>query len=462
MADSANPTNPQSAQEGAEKSKERAAVKSVTSIPTGKVARAMKFAGTGAKVGGNYMKYYAKRAVGSDKQKAKDSLHEDNAEDIYGSLAQLKGSALKVAQMLSMDATVLPPAYTDKFQMAQYNAPPLSGPLVIKTFQKNVGKAPGEVFDVWGKEAFAAASIGQVHEAQRNGEKLAVKVQYPGVADSIQSDLKLVKPFAARLFKLKDKEMRRYMREVEDRLVEETDYELELERSVTISKACEDIEGITFAKYYKDLSGPRVLTMSFVEGVPLGEFVKTNKDQELANSLGQTMWDFYERQLHHLKMTHADPHPGNFIVTPDNQLCCLDFGCVKEMPDDFHADYFALINPENFGSKERLEPILERLEIVLPTDGAEEKKFFYETFQELAAMLAQPFVQGNFDFSDDAYFQKLFAFGEEKGKIAQKKGFNGARGVPHLIYLNRCHYGLYNILHVMKAKVNTGGVPVIA
>jgi len=106
--------------------------KSLDSIPTSKVKRAAKIIGTSAKVGGNYIKYFAKKSINSSL--TKDSLHEENAKDIYKSLSEMKGSALKVAQMMSMDNSVLPKAYQDKFSMAQYNAPPLSYPLILKTF----------------------------------------------------------------------------------------------------------------------------------------------------------------------------------------------------------------------------------------------------------------------------------------------------------------------------------------
>jgi len=162
-------------------------------IPTSKMERAMKLVGAGAKIGGNYLKYYAKKTLNADT--TKEELHTNNANDIYQSLSQLKGSALKVAQMLSMDKNLLPRAYTDKFALSQYSAPPMSGPLVVRTFQKSVGKSPFDVFDQFETQCTAAASIGQVHKAQKDGKTLAVKVQYPGISDSIQSDLKMVKPW---------------------------------------------------------------------------------------------------------------------------------------------------------------------------------------------------------------------------------------------------------------------------
>ena len=121
-------------------------MKSVNKIPTSKVQRASKLIKTGAKVGGNYVKYYANRVTKS-KEEANQILNADNAEDIYDGLKDLKGSALKVAQMMSMDKSILPKEYVEKFSLSQFSVPPLSGPLISKTFKQNFGKNPQELFD---------------------------------------------------------------------------------------------------------------------------------------------------------------------------------------------------------------------------------------------------------------------------------------------------------------------------
>jgi len=228
------------------------------SIPVSKVQRAAKFISTGARVGGNYVKHYAKKVVNPSLDK--EELHKNNASDIYNSLSELKGSALKVAQMMSMDKNLLPRAYQDKFTMAQYSAPPLSFPLVVKTFQKYFSKSPEQIFDTFTKSAANAASIGQVHKASKAGQSLAVKIQYPGVADSVSSDLKLVRPFALRLLNMNERELDHYMAEVEEKLLEETDYILEIQRSREISIACSQIPNLKFPTYYDELSSDRIIT----------------------------------------------------------------------------------------------------------------------------------------------------------------------------------------------------------
>lgn len=168
-------------------------------IPVGKVKRATRFLKTGAKVGGNYVKHYAKKAVGAGDE---EELHHNNAQDIYDSLAEMKGSVLKVAQMMSMDRQALPTAYLEKFAEAQYQTPPLSYPLIVNTFKKTFGCAPEELFDEFSRSALNAASMGQVHQARVGEKKLAVKIQYPGVADSVRSDLRMAYPLAKSLLRM--------------------------------------------------------------------------------------------------------------------------------------------------------------------------------------------------------------------------------------------------------------------
>ena len=151
-------------------------MKTIDKIPTSKIQRASKLVSTGAKVGVNYLKYYGDKITKTELE-AKDRLNKNNAEDIYDGLKTLKGSALKVAQMLSMEKSILPQAYVEKFSLAQFSVPPLSAPLVSKTFKTYFGKTPNDIFDSFNLNSVNAASIGQVHLAKKDGKKLAVKIQ---------------------------------------------------------------------------------------------------------------------------------------------------------------------------------------------------------------------------------------------------------------------------------------------
>jgi predicted unusual protein kinase regulating ubiquinone biosynthesis (AarF/ABC1/UbiB family) len=427
-------------------------MKSQDKIPTGKVARATEFVKTGVKIGGNYVKHFAKKLV--DKNTSKDELHEANAEDIYASLSQLKGSALKVAQMMSMDRSILPSAYKDRFQMAQYSAPPLSGPLVVKTFQKYFGKSPQQLYDKFEMDAINAASIGQVHRAWKDGKMLAVKVQYPGVAASISADLKMVKPFAVSLLGLNEADVDNYTKEVEERLLEETDYLLELNRSMEISKSCSHIPNLVFPKYYSELSCERVLTMDWMPGKHLPEFLATNPDQETRNRIGQALWDFYDFQIHQLKKVHADPHPGNFLIQEDGLLGVIDFGCIKVIPEQFYKPYFKMVNPHILYNEAIREKTFYELEIYKADDSAKEKEFFGEIFTRMSELLTRPFQTDTFDFGDDTYFDEIYELGENLSKMKEVRESRVARGSRHTLYINRTYFGLYSLLNQLKANIS--------
>lgn len=426
-------------------------MKTIDSIPTGKISRATRLVRTGVKVGINQLKYYGDTLV--DPQNAKEKLNQNNASDIYDGLKNLKGSALKVAQMLSMEKNILPKAYVEQFSLAQFSVPPLSAPLVRKTFFKYFGKHPEDLFDTFNSKSIAAASIGQVHQATKHGKELAIKIQYPGVADSISSDLAMVKPVAIKMFNIKGKDSDKYFEEVEQKLLEETDYILEVKQSQQMVADCKHIEHLIFPDYYPDLSNHRIITMDWIDGEHLSEFTKVNTNKVLSDKLGQALWDFYMYQMHELKRVHADPHPGNFLVTPKGELVAIDFGCIKAIPDSFYIPYFELAIPENINNPEMFTEKLYELEILTPTDTPEEIAFFSTLFHEMLSLFTQPMHNETFDFSDETFFSKVADLSEKYSKDTQLRKMNGNRGSKHFLYINRTFFGLYNLMNDLGAKV---------
>ncbi len=426
-------------------------MKTLDRIPTGKIERASKLISTGAKIGVNYLKYYGEKITKTEDE-AKGNLNKNNASDIYDGLKELKGSALKVAQMLSMEKNILPAAYVEKFSLSQFQVPPLSAPLVAKIFKNYFGKKPTELFDRFNPDSSNAASIGQVHKAWKDGKELAVKIQYPGVSDSISSDLAMVKPIAMKMFNIKGKNSDQYFKEVEDKLLEETDYELELQQSLEIRKSCENLPNLAFPNYYPDLSNGKIITMDWMHGKHLSTFCEANKNPELANKVGQSLWDFYMFQIHSLRKVHADPHPGNFLVSEDGTLVAIDFGCMKSIPEDFYFPYFDLSVRENLENKAFFDQKLLELEIIREDDSPEEKEFFTQIFYELLYLFTTPFQQENFDFSDNAFFEAIADLGQKYAKNTQMKGRNANRGSKHFIYMNRTFFGLYSLMHDINSK----------
>ena len=425
-------------------------MKRLDSIPVSKIDRVSKLVTTGVKIGGNYLKYYGQKMV--NPETTKDGLHENNATDIYDGLKELKGSALKVAQMLSMEKNLLPQSYVEKFSLSQFSVPPLSGPLVIKTFKKYFGVEPHVLFDEFSADSVNAASIGQVHKAKKGGKELAVKIQYPGVRDSIGTDIAMVKPIALRMFNLKGTSDE-YFQEVEDKLMEETDYTLELEQSESVRLDCAKLENLRFPKYYPELSCEKIITMDWMKGIHLSEWCKQEHSQEDRDKVGQALYDFYMYQIHGLKKFHADPHPGNFLVDDEANLIAIDFGCMKQLPQEFYTPYFELIQPETLDNERVFVQKLTQLDVLKPDDKPDETVYFKELFHELLSVFVEPYRHQNFDFSQEDFSNAIAGLSERFANDKNIRKMNTNRGSKHFIYVNRTFFGLYSLLFDLKARI---------
>ena len=273
------------------------------------------------------------------------------------------------------------------------------------------------------------------------------------MANSISSDLALVKPIAIRMFNLQGKDSDKYFKEVEDKLIEETNYLLELKQSQEVVEACKKIENLVFPNYYPEYSSEKIITMDWMTGIHLSEFTNKNANQKIANKIGQALWDFYMYQIHILRKVHADPHPGNFLVSSKNELVALDFGCMKQIPNEFYVPYFELINKEVIDNKKLFAAKLFELEILRVDDSKEEIEYFTQMFYDLLSLFTQPFQSETFDFSDEEFFGNIAQLGERFSKDTNLKKMNGNRGSKHFIYMNRTFFGLYNLMFDLKAKI---------
>jgi predicted unusual protein kinase regulating ubiquinone biosynthesis (AarF/ABC1/UbiB family) len=193
--------------------------------------------------------------------------------------------------------------------------------------------------------------------------------------------------------------------------------------------------------------------MDWIEGKMLPEFLKTNPSQEIRNKIGQAMWDFCLFQMKVLRRVHADPHPGNFIVDAENNLCVIDFGCVKEIPSDFFDSYFQLLDPTLLDDKIRLLALYKTLDLLREEDTEAEQKILIATFEEMILLLGKPFRQPSFDFGDDDFFKKIYNMGENIAKDKEIRNMNNARGPKHSIYVMRTMFGIYGLLNQIKAEV---------
>jgi len=417
-------------------------------FPSSKYDRGKIFAKTGLKVGTNYAKHYLKNLRGADSNRNSE-FYNQTAQQIFSEFTKLRGTALKIAQSLSIDQGLLPDEFSEVMTQAQYSVPPINRSLVRSIIKRELGDYPESLFESFDTEAIAAASIGQVHAARlKTGEKVAVKIQYPGVRDTIASDLGLAKSLFKRFIKNKD-ELEEYFEEIESTLRLETDY---INEGETIDRFHERFSTDRFEtpRWIEEFSTERVLTMSYLEGEHLKEFLKRDPSQEEKNSFGQKIWDFFHEQVRQSDEIHADTHPGNFLLTKEGKLGIIDFGCVKNFPNEFFRDYLLLLPTHLERDLDKIKALYNRLDVLKgdPETDEKEKKYF-EFCLNYGFTFAMPYESDTFDFGDPEYKELI------RGYTKNAPIGNEARGNKHFLYSTRVHLGLYHFLMKLGATIET-------
>ncbi|WP_138430631.1 ABC1 kinase family protein [Fodinibius saliphilus] len=419
-------------------------------FPSSKLERGKIFAKTGLKVGTNYAKRYLKKSVGKkESEEEGKEFHTKNARHVFNEFTKLRGTALKIAQSLSMDDGMLPEEFAEVMSESQYSVPPINKALARSIIRKELGDYPEKLFAEFNPEAFAAASIGQVHEARlKNGQKVAVKIQYPNVKNTIHSDMAMAKTLVNRVIS-GNGSFDEYFEEIEETLMEETDYHQEAEYLEYFHNRFSEGAVIT-PEYIKELSTEKVLTMSFIEGHHLKEFLADNPSQEKKNHFGQLLWDFFHDQVEQRDFIHADTHPGNFFFREDNKLGVIDFGCVKKFSEEFTHNYMKLLPTHLEQDEQKIRKLYKQLDIIKenPKNPAKEEEFF-QFCKAYGDIFAQPYMGNEFDFGDREFKENLTRFAKE---LPIK---NEPRGDKNFIYSTKVHMGLYNILMKLQAQIDT-------
>jgi len=430
-------------------------------LATGKLARSAITGLTAAKVGIKHVAHKSRRAL-SNQVNGEEGQHAHEVELgklLFGALSQLRGTALKVSQMLSMEANLLPEGIRSELAKSCYQVPPLNKAHLHKVFTRQFGKPADEVFASFEQEAFAAASLGQVHRAvTHEGLTVAVKIQYPGIAASIDSDMKILRGLLRTLSATTDllpkmSVITQVLDEIEARLREEVDYEFEAENTKWFQKHIKTFD-LQTPEVLKEHSGKQVITTTFLEGQHLDEWLKGNPSRKERNHYGQLLFDHFIHSAFELGRLHADPHPGNYLFMPGWCLGLIDFGCVKTISPAFPAGIAevlsALISDHNTPDPERVLRAYQSHRLLsFDLEVEEFETTVKPTLQPIIDWLIEPFTEDNFDFSKrNAYpnFQKI------NTKVTAKylKGMQNDQ-----IYFDRSFFGIMHLLEQIGATVNT-------
>lgn len=378
---------------------------------TSRTGRFIRLAGMTASVASRYAGERARRFVGAEEDEQRRSENYTRmAEQIADTLGDLKGAVMKVGQIASQTQDFLPREFSDALQRLQKEAPPMPFEIITQQIERELGKPVNELFADIDEEPYAAASIGQVHRAvTHDGQSVIVKVQYPGVDDSCDSDLKQLR-MALRLgglLKLPRESVDQLFAEIRVRLQEELDYENEARNIELFRGFHRDDEGLVIPAVLPELSSRRVLTMEFVEGDHVSQVTPERYPQETINALGHRLFKTMADQLFRFQCIHGDPHAGNFAFRPDGSLILYDFGCIKKLkPEIVQAYRNAIVSA--------LEEDYPALDLCLIALGArvEDKPALDEAYYAMwRDILIQPFSSRDapYDFSQADLHQQVAA-----------------------------------------------------
>ena len=320
-------------------------------ITAGRARRMLSVGGLTTSVGGSYLWQALKRPFQSTTQREATLLdtHIRNARRVVERSKELRGAFMKMAQLLSMRQDLFPAEALEVLSVVQSSVPPMSWAKVRRVLTAELGGPPEERFASIEHEAFAAASLGQVHRAElRGGRPVVVKVQYPGVADTVHQDIKNVRALVrvfdsiARDVMRQDVDSKAVVRELEERLAEELDYRREADNVERFRTLLASDHEVIIPRVHRKLSAGRVLTMDRLEGYPLQDIMAPGVDQELKDWVGVKLFRLLWRQLLEFGVLHADPHPGNYLVTHHPRIGILDFGSVRVFERQVRLGYLRM------------------------------------------------------------------------------------------------------------------------
>jgi predicted unusual protein kinase regulating ubiquinone biosynthesis (AarF/ABC1/UbiB family) len=293
--------------------------------------RALRYARVGRAVGGLAARLAGQRYLGLNIDR------ESHAEDLKIALGGLKGPLMKVAQILSTIPDALPSEYADKLAELQANAPAMGWSFVRRRMATELGPDWRQLLAEFAREATAAASLGQVHRATGlDGEDLACKLQYPDMSTVVEADLRQLK-LVFSIYRRYDKAIdpTEVHKELSARLHEELDYRREARHMRLYDQMLAGEPEVHIPKVFDALCGDRLLTMSWLEGVPLMDYIGAHDAAEDRNRVALNMFRAWYVPLYNFGVIHGDPHMGNYTVREDGSINLMDFGCIRVFKPSF-------------------------------------------------------------------------------------------------------------------------------
>jgi predicted unusual protein kinase regulating ubiquinone biosynthesis (AarF/ABC1/UbiB family) len=378
---------------------------------------------------------------------AKQQAQAQSARLLFSCCSRLKGAALKAAQLLSLELELVPEAIRKEFEKSYNQVAPMNRVLARKAAANALGCDPGEVFASFDPAAFAAASLGQVHEAvSPEGERLAVKLQYPGIRQTIGDDMRLIRATLGRLPDVR--QIATVFDEIEARLLEETDYLLEA-RNMAFFRDNLDVAGVHVPAVWSKGCRREILCAQRLPGLPLHQWLKTNPGQEARDAVARRLNEVFLQSLYRLGRIHADPNPGNYLIGQDGSLGLVDFGCVKAFTSQFVAVYRKLPRAMIRGDKDEYFALLRSLRFIEEELDAKTQEAIFEAAYGFGRWLGRLYACEAFDFAAETGF---LAEGREHSRAMWQHRRHFSMN-PDMVFLDRTRYGLLRIYEMLGCRI---------
>ena len=348
--------------------------------------------GLAASVAGSAVARRLGKSFGTEEQRQeafRDSLVH-NAERVVRTMGEMKGAAMKVGQMLSVAPEALPREFLEQLKSLQQDSPPMPFAMVSDEIEQALSRPLVDVFHYFEPEPVGAASIGQVHRARLfDGREVAVKVQYPGIADTLDSDLDNLRSLLSvgRVVGGKDV-LDGFHAEIKEGLLDEANYATEARNLSEFGAILEKHPQVVVPKVIEEFSNDRVLTMEYLDGVKL-DVALDAMDTEERNATGMLFSELFVWMFHEEHVLHADPHPGNFLIMPDGRIGVLDFGCMRRYDPEFTDGWIDILVAKWNREPHRLPSIFERLGYAGMGNATPATA---EQLDELCDIILQPFL----------------------------------------------------------------------
>lgn len=358
---------------------------------------------------------------------------------------QMKGMAMKVGQILSYMDTPLPSTTQGALARLQEGVEPLDFAAIQEVIEGAFGAPSAELFEALDPEAIAAASIGQVHKGCYQGKDVAVKVQYPGVLESFNSDMTQLGRLAKLASLAAGVDGAAIVQELHSRLREECDYALEASSQLAFRQAWAGDTSVTIPEVVLERSQARVLTTHFEEGQSFTDFLATSSQGE-RNKTAATLTRFAWHSFFVFQGIHADPHPGNYRFRGEGEVVFLDFGCIRRFETSFidawRALFLSVLNGDVQGFREA----------TLRTGMVRTKAFDFDAHYQLMAYGLEPYLSANFRFNSDysARGHKLMGPRQKNGRAMDIP--------PAWVWLARMQFGLHGVLTKLGAEGDFGSI----